>query len=104
MLCLLASVLTVAASGDDFNVLRLALSPSPLGSAPLPLDDPNTDFVRSTDPQHLAQFREHACEGTALVSAWPGASPFTSFTLLLAVTAAGTPDIPHVELNLPLLC
>src|SRR5262245_17967452 len=88
MLCLLACALTVVASGDDFNFLRLALSPPLLGSARLPLDDPNTDFVRSTDPHHLAQSREHAHEGTALGSSWPGARPFTTSTLLLAVTAA----------------
>ena len=102
--CLLACALSVAASGDDFNLPRLVLSPPLRSSVPLPLDDPNTDFVRSTDPHHLALSREHAHEGTALVSSWSGARPFTGCTLLLAVTAAGTPDVPHVELNPPLLC
>src|SRR6516162_5097737 len=56
-LLFLAALLTLSASGDDINFLRLAWPSgfvlSPVGS--LPLDDENTDFVRpsdSQDPQH----------------------------------------------------
>src|SRR5215472_14087636 len=49
-LALVAGYLALAASGDDFNFLRVALpalaATSPAGG--LPLDDPNTDFVESS--------------------------------------------------------
>jgi hypothetical protein len=41
-----ACLLTIAASGDDFNLVRLLLPPPfSLISSTLPLDDPNTDFT-----------------------------------------------------------
>jgi hypothetical protein len=46
---LLACVLTLAASGDDVNLLRAVL-PAPFASIPvgaLPLDDENTDFIET---------------------------------------------------------
>jgi hypothetical protein len=48
---LFACLLTIIASGDDFNLMRVAF-PATLAGAPtggLPLDDPNTDFVRSEE-------------------------------------------------------
>ncbi len=42
---LLACLLTLAASGGDFSLARLALPSPTFGSEELPLDDPNTDFV-----------------------------------------------------------
>src|ERR1700730_1404730 len=48
---LLACVLTLAASGDDINLMRVAL-PAPFSQIPIgaiPLDDENTDFVRAED-------------------------------------------------------
>jgi hypothetical protein len=50
-LLLLAVFLTMAASGDDINLLRLALPSafalSPAGS--FPLDDKNADFVKPSE-------------------------------------------------------
>src|ERR1700732_4012067 len=50
-LLFLAVLLTLAASGDDINLLRLALPSafalSPIGS--FPLDDANTDFVKPSE-------------------------------------------------------
>ena len=47
----LTVLLTLAASGDDVNIMRLAMpaafASSPVGS--LPLDDENTDFVRPSE-------------------------------------------------------
>ncbi len=44
-LCLLACLLTAAASGDDFCLLRLLCPATAAAADPLPLDDPNTDFL-----------------------------------------------------------
>jgi hypothetical protein len=53
LLGLFASLLTLAASGDDINLYRLAMpcafAQSPLGS--FPLDDENTDFIQSSPVQ-----------------------------------------------------
>ena len=56
LLCL-AALLTLTASGDDINLLRLALPSafalSPVGS--FPIDDENSDFIRpseSPESQH----------------------------------------------------
>jgi hypothetical protein len=44
----LACWLVLLASGDDFNLARALLPlPAPDSEAPLPLDDPNTDFDES---------------------------------------------------------
>jgi hypothetical protein len=46
---LLSCLLTLAASGDDFCFARVVLSAPRAASSTLPLDDPNTDFVKQTD-------------------------------------------------------
>jgi hypothetical protein len=54
-LSLLTCLLTLAGSGDDLNLARLAL-PSAFADAPpgsLPLDDDNTDFSEPTDSRVL---------------------------------------------------
>jgi hypothetical protein len=51
---LLASLLTLLASGDDFNFARLVILPSTLTQLPsgdLPLDDETTDFVESPESE-----------------------------------------------------
>jgi hypothetical protein len=53
LLSYVASLLTLAASGDDINLYRLVMpvwfAEVPVGS--LPLDDENTDFIKSPAPQ-----------------------------------------------------
>jgi hypothetical protein len=53
VLLFLAALLTLSASGDDINFLRLALPSafalSPVGS--FPIDDENSDFTRPSDSQ-----------------------------------------------------
>jgi hypothetical protein len=57
----LGVVLTLAASGDDINVCRLAFpslfAQTPVGS--LPLDDDNFDFVESTEAAVVHRTIEH---------------------------------------------
>jgi hypothetical protein len=44
--------LALLAGGDDFNLARAVLPlPAPAPDSPLPLDDPNTDFTRSSEPR-----------------------------------------------------
>src|SRR5690349_22406900 len=68
-LSLLACLLVLAASGDDFNLLRVALpSAFPSSEAELPEDDPNSDFAvlaHARGPQ-CAQAR--SCDGLDWVS------------------------------------
>jgi hypothetical protein len=47
---LFACLLTVIASGDDFNLMRVAFPPLRIASPAegLPLDDPNTDFLAAS--------------------------------------------------------
>jgi len=68
---LVAIVLTVLASGDDFNVAGLAWSYS-LGqvpSGPSPVDDDNLDFVKSAESQEVLSKAPVACttEGPPLI-------------------------------------
>src|SRR6516225_11135670 len=53
LLYYVASLLTLAASGDDINLCRLVVpdwfAEVPVGS--LPLDDENADFIKSPAPQ-----------------------------------------------------
>ena len=46
---LFACLLVLAASGDDCCLMRAAFPSALASSGPLPLDDPNTDFVEVTD-------------------------------------------------------
>jgi hypothetical protein len=48
-LALVSCLLTVAASGDDFCLVRVVFPATTAGTPALPLDDPNTDFVAATD-------------------------------------------------------
>ncbi|HZU35220.1 MAG TPA: hypothetical protein VFA18_04910, partial [Gemmataceae bacterium] len=78
LLPLLACWLTVASSGDDFNLLRAAL-PQTFASCPvgqLPLDDPNTDFVppTTTDQVGLSIERSSQLAGARLLTAIPPTS------------------------------
>jgi hypothetical protein len=45
----LVCLLTLAASGDDFCLVRAVFPAAPTRSSILPLDDPNTDFVEQAD-------------------------------------------------------
>jgi hypothetical protein len=72
-------LLTLIASADDFNLLRVVFpsicTSSPAGS--LPLDDPNTDFVTGTSTRfpgpggHALQFACAAPSPTSPVTAAP---------------------------------
>jgi hypothetical protein len=47
-LAAVACWLALLAGGDDFNLARVVLPlPAPAPEAPLPLDDPNTDFTEA---------------------------------------------------------
>jgi hypothetical protein len=96
--------LTLAASGDDFNLPRVILAPSlPVGGS-LPLDDPNTDYICSTnsrDPNHSAG---HPGTGPALLLSCPAVGYGPGCTLLAEAGPAATPPTPGAAWNLPLLC
>jgi hypothetical protein len=96
-LTLVACALTLAASGDDFNVVRVAF-PAALPASEFPDDDPNTDFVRVTDchsdrPTLEAAHRVNdlIAPGLALVPP-PTACPGGPLFLLLAGHRHFPPD------------
>jgi hypothetical protein len=105
-LCLLsffACALTLGASGDDFSFLRLALTPAAELSDPLPLDDPNTDFLASGNTG--AARRAQGSLGDGGSPARQAAAPVRfSHSAAPPVTRSGGEPLPHVGLNRPLRC
>jgi hypothetical protein len=100
LLPLLACLLTVAASGDDFCLARLALPTLFAGADVLPLDDPNTDALVPDGPAAPLPW------GADLAGPCPGA---------LGLVPAGPPmppdpacaaalPLPRAELRWPLRC
>jgi hypothetical protein len=100
---LLSCALTLGASGDDFSFLRLALLPAADLSGPLPLDDPNTDFLASGHSGAGQRTCAAAGDGGAQVRLAAAAVPSLHSALPQLARAGGEP-LPHGELNLPLLC
>jgi hypothetical protein len=75
---LFVCLLTIIGSGDDFNLMRVAF-PAALAGAPtsgLPLDDPNTDFVRSDEAWR--QLPHGPRDSDILTDALPAAAPARS--------------------------
>lgn len=104
LLSLLACWLTVASSGDDFNLLRAAL-PQTFASCPvgqLPLDDPNTDFVppTSTHQINLSIERLSQLDGALPLQAISPASNAWFYDAL----SSGVPGRAHTEPRTPLRC
>ena len=96
----LACWLTLLASADDFNLMRLALPPSTTDSeGNLPLDDPNTDFTESSRSQGPpASSRDRRGCTSSVGPSLTGAA----FTSSSAAAAHGPP--PPLRLNAPLRC
>jgi hypothetical protein len=64
--------LVLLASGDDFNLARVVLPlPAPAPEAPLPLDDPNTDFTEGPQAQEQAPAGRAPREGQAAAARGP---------------------------------
>lgn len=90
LLSLLACWLTLAASGDDFSLTRLAFCDSVPDPGALPPDDPNNDFVEaaSLGPAHrLARAPVGLDERTAAPAL--GLAPAPALAL--------PPALPHVR-------
>jgi hypothetical protein len=91
-----ACLLALLAGGDDFNLARAALPAlfPPAPSDALPLDDPNTDAVKSAASEVPPDAGQ---DGSGCRRPFPQAvaSP-------LASTRDGPP--PHLPLNPPLRC
>jgi hypothetical protein len=103
-LSLLACLLAFAASGDDFCFARLVFLPESAQES-LPLDDPNTDFVASSEsPSVRRQARDARVRWSETRPSgwrWPATAGWCPFQC--APTARhGHPSFS--ALNSPLLC
>jgi hypothetical protein len=102
-----ACLLVLAASGDDFNLLRVAL-PSAFTSseAELPLDDPNTDFAVQAHSRDTQCCQAHSRDGLDWVSPRLGAlyAPHAPLSPIPGGQRAGSRSLPLSVLNTPLLC
>lgn len=87
LLAVLSCLLTLAASGDDFCLPRLVITFVPGPSGPLPLDDPNSDFVETTDSSLAAELSR---EGGRI----PGPTAAGAGGALAALAAASPPARP----------
>jgi hypothetical protein len=100
VLSALACWLTLLASADDFNLVRLALPPSTVDSEGLlPLDDPNTDFTESSQSREppTTSRDSRGCTFSGDPS-WTGAA-------LTSPSAAPAPGhSPPLRLGTPLRC
>ena len=99
---LLACLLALGASGDDFLLLRVATPFLPITPAdPLPLDDPNTDFTAAADSGGDLMPRAHRPGGMI---------PRTRSRARVARPLAPTPSAPPLltalatDARLPLRC
>ena len=98
---LFACVLTIIASGDDFNLVRVLVS----GAAPvsptdgLPLDDPNTDFTQSSETRAPGN-RGRDCAGN------PPAIPLpsTGISCSVSLTSYMPGPLARACSNTPLRC
>ena len=102
---LLSCLLVLAASGDDICMVRVVFPSALAGSGPLPLDDPNTDFVEVTGIGDAASFsgprgkrRLAGLGATAL--RLPSAAPF----IAPGGARASDPLVADAELISPLRC
>jgi hypothetical protein len=81
---LLCCLLTAGASGDDFCLPRLIFGVVRAGSAALPLDDPNTDFVETSDAPAAGSAWRCAFDNVSL--------PFFGVPTLPILLTYGPPD------------
>jgi hypothetical protein len=94
-------LLIMLASGDDFNLARVALPDTFASAEPSPLDDPNTDFLASSCVRGAKKCyggNSHATVSQKL-HCWVHPLP-TADNL---PCTSGRP-VRHADLNLPLLC
>ena len=108
LLIVFTCLLTVVASGDDICLSRLVFVPAllPAPAETLPLDDPNSDFVRTTESvlRHRAGRLSRGDVGPAALhttGAFPALADCCSPRLLGHAAIA---HFPRADLNTPLRC
>jgi hypothetical protein len=96
-LSLVATLLTLSASGDDFCLARFAF-PLEVPWEVLPLDDPNSDFLSA---RKSAAVDDHKL---GVSGKRPSCDRQTLGCTLLGIARAIHRDPPGMDLNTPLLC
>jgi hypothetical protein len=100
-------LLVLAASGDDFNLLRVALPCAFTSSeAELPLDDPNIDFTVVAHSSGTPCSPARSRDGLDWVSPRLGvlSAPLAPLSPVPGGRLAGNRSLPLSVLNTPLLC
>jgi hypothetical protein len=100
--------LTLAASGDDFNFMRVAL-PSAFAGTPagtIPLDDENTDFTWPSSFESRGQKDVQQSDSVTWIAWNLNASYAAQRTLPTRFSIASAQDDrpPHGDLRVPLRC
>jgi hypothetical protein len=96
----LACWLVLMASGDDFNLGRIALFPTDMDAEGLlPLDDPNTDFIPSSEPRDPSATSQKRCSCASSVG-----KRLTQAVLTSQFAAPAIGHSPRSCINAPLLC
>jgi hypothetical protein len=104
MLCLLACLLTVAASGDDFSLVRVVLPSALPASEALPLDDPNNDFLTASPDRARQETQEHTGDDQSLGGVRQEFGFATVSASLGEAAPLGDQHFQRTELSFPLLC
>ena len=105
MLTLLTCWLTVAASGDDFNFVRLIFPSLFSVGASLPLDDPNEDFCASCgEGSRPLPTRSHESPGPLAIPPTAACRTQVDFSQPLYAHLPGARHFCRSDMNPPLLC
>ena len=78
VISVLSCLLTMLASGDDFCFARLVFLPTEAPAEPLPLDDPNMDFVQSSDSGGKGRAEQQVRDDTSGAQFWAPAGGITT--------------------------
>jgi len=103
---LLACLLTLVASGDDFNVMR-AVAPATFSQIPvgaLPLDDENTDFLEAQNPATPDAHRAPRDNGPAFLLSPAAGATCAAPPVALHMASPGNEHSSRAPVLTPLRC
>jgi hypothetical protein len=103
-LALIGCILTLAASGDDLCFLRVAVPSLANARVPLPLDDPNSDFVDHEESSDSAKVQGKRQGRLDLAGSPRDGNIQVAASFLTACLSFSTPSCLLPTRATPLLC